>query len=124
MLLGEYLWYAGLISHRQLVAALVWQRRQRPLIGELAKTWGWLDAVQIQRVLASRSAGERFGDCAQRLGLLTLFQRYALVGRQRGLQERLGTWFVREGLLSSAQLEQAEQAVQTHNRSVLFANGC
>ncbi|MFW5844996.1 MAG: J domain-containing protein [Planctomycetota bacterium] len=116
LFLAEYLYRLGRISYRQMIAALVWQRRQRPLFGQLAVDWGYLSRDCVQRVLREQRADERFGECARRLGLLSVFQHYALIGRQRGMQQPIGQWFVQAGLCTDAQLCAWVEDLKVHNR--------
>ncbi|MGC4116745.1 MAG: molecular chaperone DnaJ [Myxococcales bacterium] len=102
--LGEMLYFKGHISWRTLMSALSWQRRQRPLLGQLAVEWGFLTQEQVQDLLLERCrSGSRlpFGEYAFRRGAITSFQLMALVGRQRQLQRPLGEYFVERGLLGA-----------------------
>ena len=42
LLLGRFLYYSGIISMRSLIEAIVWQKRQRPMVGSIAVHWDWL----------------------------------------------------------------------------------
>lgn len=42
LLFGQYIYYYGYISFRQLIDAIIWQKIQRPLIGNIAVRWKWL----------------------------------------------------------------------------------
>ncbi len=57
-------------SYRDLIEALVWQRRQRPSIGAIACQWGWLNEAKVRRILGHRGTMGRFGRRAVELGLL------------------------------------------------------
>ncbi len=116
--LGRYLYYQGMISYEALIAALVWQRRQRPLVGDIALRWGWLNASAIDRILRAMHLRGRFGDRAVALGLLTLFQVNTLLYYQRSQQERLGQYFVQNGILSPEKLDLAMRDLNKHNTAV------
>jgi hypothetical protein len=120
LLLAEYLFHRGLIAREHLIDALVWQRRQRPMLGQLAVEWGYLDQQQVKTVLEHKQAGERFGECARRLGLISIFQHFALLGKQKSLQQRIGGYFQQRGLLAAETIDHMVEALQEHNRSVLF----
>ena len=118
LLFAEYLYYRGRVSWRNLVEAVAWQRRQRPLIGRIAVEWGHLDGAQVRQVLAARrrAQGARpFGECARRLGFLTGSQLLALLGRQRRLQRRIGEYFVEAGLVAPGELPAIEADLTRHN---------
>jgi hypothetical protein len=118
MFFGLYLVYRGIISHQTLVKGLVWQRRQRPLLGAIATKWGWLDAETVQEVLMDRSLSGRFGEKAILLKLLTPFQVKTLLRHQRNQQQRLGMFFVKQGCITRSQLCQFLREFRDHNHRV------
>lgn len=118
LMLGQYLYYAGLISWRTLIDAICWQRRQRPLIGQIALSWGLISTGDIVRILRIRTLDEKFGECALRIGYISSFEQFALVGKQRQLQRPFGQYFVDNGILSSSDLMNVAQKQQLHNISV------
>jgi hypothetical protein len=115
LLFGRYLYYAGAISYRTLIDALVWQKRERPLIGKIALQWGWLNGEDILGILKLRTSGERFGECAVRRGFIDSGQLRLLVVRQKMLQPRLGDFFVAKGILTARQVARLEKAHRLHN---------
>jgi hypothetical protein len=117
LLFGRFLFYAGAISYRTLIEALVWQKRQRPKVGTIACQWGWLTGEDVLGILKVRNSGERFGECAVRRGYLDGRQLRLLMGRQNMLQPRLGAFFVAKGILSAGQVDRLERAQRQHNRT-------
>jgi hypothetical protein len=117
--LAEYLYYSGRISWSALTDAVAWQRKQRPAIGRLAVTAGYLTAEQVARLLDRRRlAGEQgvpLGEYAVRHGVLTQFQRLALLGRQIRLQRRIGEYFVEQGLVAPEELDELRRRIAWHN---------
>lgn len=117
--IGQFLYYSGVVSWRQLIDALVWQRRQRPLIGQLALAWGLLTREQIHDVLQRRRARGRyevpFAEYAMQCGYLTPSQHRALCGRASQLQQRLGRYFVEQRIMTEAQLNTHLRAMRLHN---------
>ncbi len=103
--LAEFLHLSGIITWQERIAALAWQRRQRPLIGELAVSWGFLDQSQVREVLRQRRPGEKFAAAALRLGHLNPFQYFAVLGRQRQYKAPIGGYFINAGILSTDQLD-------------------
>jgi len=93
LLLGQFLYYSGLISWRTLIRAITWQRRQRPLIGQIALEWKMISRNEIQRILMWRNFRGKFGERAIRLGYLSRFQLMALLGKQHNLQHPIGGFF-------------------------------
>lgn len=119
LLFGQYLYYSGAISWRQLIDALVWQRQQRPMIGQLAKEWGLLTDEQVRTVLQVRRDSGRydikFADFAQELGFLTAQDKIALCGRLKVMQKPLGQYFIETGLFTEQALNQLLLGHRRHN---------
>jgi hypothetical protein len=82
MQIGLYLYYRGTISYRELIEALLWQRKQRPSIGNIARRWGWLSTEDVYDILRGAQVG-RFGDRAVAMDLLTPFRVQTLLNFQR-----------------------------------------
>jgi len=112
---GLFAFYSGKIDYRDLIKALVWQRRQRPTIGALAQQWGWLTTDSVRKILASREGGGRFGRKAMALGLLTPLQIDTLLRHQRSQQQRLGQYFIAHGLMTQLEADQLAAALERHN---------
>ena len=116
LLFAEFLHLSRLISWQDRIAAIIWQRQQRPSIGKLAQEWGYLQDWQVESLLRHKRGGERFGEAAVRLGLLTTFQRQVLLGGQQRSQQPIGCYFVEAGILTQFSLKQALAAYKEHNR--------
>lgn len=112
---GLYLYYRGLISYPEMIEALVWQRRQRPIIGTLAERWGWLSAEDVQLINRYRGRRGRFGARAVELGYLTSFQVQVLLRYQRQAQKQFGQYFVEQGMMTDAEIESYIRQQQQHN---------
>ncbi|MBN2707162.1 MAG: hypothetical protein JXR89_12085 [Deltaproteobacteria bacterium] len=121
--LGLFLYYRGYISYQDLARALVWQRSQRPRLGEISRRWGRLSEEEIKVVLRCRdqSAG-RFGEKAVALGLLNRFQVDTMIHYQRRRQRPLGRFFVEQGLLPQVMLEKLLLELHDHNERVIIDN--
>ena len=122
LLLGQFLYYSGLISWRTLIRAITWQRRQRPLIGQIALDWKMISHNEIQRILMRRNLKGKFGERAIRLGYLSRFQLMALLGKQRSLQCPIGEFFVDEGILRFQDMEVMTERQKIHNRDFCWRN--
>jgi len=122
---GRYLYYRGLITYRDLIDALIWQKTKRPTIGELAKRMHLLSEGEIKEILRKRRLGERFGDAAHRLGLLTLYDIERLLARQQLIQPRIGRYFIEKGILTLAEVERLAWELRQLNRKRQTAHtGC
>ena len=104
LMIGQFLYYSGLISWRTLIDAICWQRRQRPQIGQIAIAWGLISSHDIIRILTDQTLNEKFGECALRIGYISDFEQMALVGKQRQLQRPFGEYFVKSGILSATDI--------------------
>ena len=118
LMLGQYLYYSGLISWRTLIEAICWQRRQRPQIGQIAIAWGLISSQDIMRILTAKTFNEKFGECALRIGYISNFEHFALIGRQRQLQRPFGEYFIESGIISSSDIISIAGKQQLHNMSV------
>ncbi|MEA3465824.1 MAG: J domain-containing protein [Thermodesulfobacteriota bacterium] len=113
---GLFLYYRGVISYAEMIEALVWQRRQRPILGTIAEGWGWLKTGDVQAINRFRGRRGRFGARAVELGYLTAFQVQVLLRHQRQLQKRFGQYFVEQGMVSDGKIEAYIREQEQHNR--------
>lgn len=120
--LGHFLYYSGIISWRQIIQALVWQRTNRPRLGELGLRFGWLNNEDILTVLRSSNSPAPFGEKAINLGLLNEKQLQALIWRQKSLQRKIGEFFIEEEILAAEELLQMIRRHQQHNARINLAN--
>jgi hypothetical protein len=117
--LAEYLYYSGRVGWQDYVAAVAWQRGQRPAIGRLAVELGLLGQRDVADLLERRrrdgAQSEPFGEFAVRRGFLTRNQLLAVVGRQKQGERRIGQYFIERGLLNALELDAARLALFGHN---------
>ena len=121
LLIGQFLYYSGIISWRTLIEAIAWQRRQRPLIGRIALDWNLISSYDIKKILTGRDFGEKFGEFALRKGYITSYNLTALLGKQRILQRPIGEHFVERNILSAMELGRMVEKLQSHNREFFGA---
>ena len=112
---GEFLYYSGAIPWKALIGALVWQRRQRPKIGEIAQRWRWLTESQIFGLLQKRHPGERLGEVLVRRRIISPFQLEVLLWQQQKIQKRIGEYFLCERFLTQAQIRRHLHQQHQHN---------
>ncbi len=120
LLIGEFLYYSGIISMRQMCDAVVWQQIQRPRFGDIALQLGWLSPSDVQYILRCRDQGELFGEFALRTELLSFLQVLVLTGRQKSLQPRIGDYFIHRGIVLPKKLDAITEALKEHNRKYWF----
>jgi hypothetical protein len=115
LLFGQYLYYTGHIAWKDLIQALIWQRRQRPRLGEIARKEGWLKTSDIGKVLRHSNPQQPFGRTAKVLGLITEAQLHSLVCRQKRMQKKFGEYFVERKMLNRQQLASLLANCRRHN---------
>lgn len=118
--IGQYMYYSGIISWRMLIDSVIWQRKNRPLIGEIARDWRILSVEDIHEILLDRKFGEKFGECAIRKSYLSPFNLLALLGKQRKLQQPIGEYFVANDILCSEEIDLIVEKLKSHNRKSLW----
>lgn len=116
--IGRFCYYRGVVPYATLIEALSWQRRQRPVIGEIARRWGWLSDEGVRQVFALRDLPGKFGERAVTLGLLTPRQVQDLLYYQRARQQRLGRYFVEQGLVSEEEMARLVEEMRRHNTAM------
>jgi hypothetical protein len=116
VLFGQFAYYSGYISYRQLIDAILWQKIRRPLVGHIAVRWRFLYEDQIREILKHRRWGEKFGEVALRGGYLTPDHLRMILGWQRLLQPRIGLYFVEKRLLTVSVVEKMAEQLRRHNR--------
>jgi len=120
--LGQFLFHLGYVEWINVVDALRWQQGQRKPLGVLGMNLGCLQEGDVGRILRCRRKGERFGDCARRMGLLSTAEVGGLLRRQVEMQRPIGQYFVGQGILSKEGLEEVLQRLQEHNQAIAALN--
>jgi hypothetical protein len=116
LFLGRYLYYGRIISMRSLIEAIVWQKRQRPMVGSIAAQWDWLTQDDIRSILTLRNPGEKFCECALRCGYIRSYQQSLLLVRQQMLQPRIGSFFINLNIVTPLEMEYIVDQMRLHNR--------
>jgi hypothetical protein len=118
LLLGQYLYYAGLVTFNEMISAITWQRQQRPNFGKIVRMWNYLSTNQLETIIASRGPRETIGNAAVRLGYLSPFQRDAVIGFQKWLQRPIGGYFQKIGILEEEEIVYLTGLLKKHNARV------
>ncbi len=118
LLLGHFLYYSGLINWRTIIQALIWQRTERPRLGEIGQRFGLLNEADVIHILRNRPILQPFGQTAMDLGLLSQPQLQMLVAHQKRLQKKFGEFFLEKQLLEANELRILLQQYQEHNASI------
>jgi hypothetical protein len=113
--LGEYLFYRRVIAWSTLINAIVWQHRVRPRLGQIALDLNFMAPQDIMEILKNKSVKEPFGRAAVRLGFLTDYRRFVLLGRQRGYNQPLGKFFLDFHVFNETALDRYVRENRIHN---------
>jgi len=114
---GLFLYYRGIIPFNAVISAITWQRQQRPVLGRVAKRWGWLNDKNINKIIEQKKGFLKFGERAENLGLLTPLQVRTLLFHQRSQQKPMGNYFIEQGYFNKASLNQLLQQLAEHNQT-------
>lgn len=115
--LGQYLYYRGAIGRRMLDDALEWQKRRRPLMGQIALRHGMLSPHQFGMLLYSLSDYALFGQAARAQGILTDEELEDIARAQSRYQCRIGDYFVQMGIFPKNRIEEYHRDLCEHNRA-------
>jgi hypothetical protein len=115
LLFGHYLYYSGIATWQTVIKAIVWQRTERPRIGELARKYGWLSSQDILAILKGRKLSDPFGKSAISMGMLTRAQLRILLFQQKRLQKKFGQYFVQNKLMTAFELQRLVHQFYSHN---------
>ncbi len=122
LLLGHFLYYSGVATWRSIVHALIWQRTNRPRIGEMGRRFGMLNEDEIKIILRRKELLQPFGASALALGLLTGRELGFLIQAQKRAQKKIGEYFLEQRLLQPQQL--ACLIRQYHEHNARLAGAC
>jgi hypothetical protein len=112
---AQYLFYAGVIDWATLVAAMRWQQRTRPLLGELAREMSYLSQDDVHAILRGQACDERFGETAIRLQRLDRLRLLTLLGRQRRFDRPIGRYFTENRIVTPSALARLLERHWAHN---------
>lgn len=113
--LGEYLFYRRVIAWSTLIDAIVWQHSVRPRLGQIALDLNFMAPQDIMEILKNKSFKEPFGRAAVRLGFLTDYRRFVILGRQRRYNQPLGKFFLDFHVLNQTALDRYVRENRIHN---------
>lgn len=113
--IGIFLYYKRIIAYSTLIEALMWQRRQRPNLGDIAQRWGWLKEGDVRNILSFNGGGRRFGEKAISLDFLSPRQLQTMLFYQRSQQQKLGQFFVERQILTFEEIERLAAEHREHN---------
>jgi hypothetical protein len=113
--LAEFLYYSSWISRRERRDALARQTESRPTFGEIARRLGLVRSQRMDAVVASMAKGERIGDRAVAMGVLSVASRDHVLRVQRQMQRPIGRYFVEARLMDVREVRQRVRRQRQHN---------
>jgi len=118
LLFGHFLYYCGLTNWRTVSRVLIWQRQQRPRLGELGLRSGMLSQEDIELIVHNKIPMQLFGQTARRLRLTTEYHVQTLLALQRRLQKKFGTILVEKNLIDHSELQELIRRFECHNENM------
>lgn len=118
LLFGHFLYYSGLANWRTIARVLVWQRAERPRIGELGRRFGMCREEDIKAILQAKQPCSRFGETAQMLGILSDQQVKRLIVHQQLMQKKFGMILMERKLIDQSDLDQLLGLFRRHNATL------
>jgi hypothetical protein len=97
---GSFLYYNGLISYKMLVDALRWQRKQRPLMGQLALIFHYITPKDLAEILFVMDNQSTFGQTGMQLGKLTDDSIETVLAEQKQFGCEIGQYFIKKRMYS------------------------
>jgi hypothetical protein len=116
--IGEYLYYSKNISWKSLINAIVSQYKSRPKIGDLCLKFKYLNSNEINNIIKNIKTHEKFGDTAKRLGLLSDYQIFAVIGFQKKYNRYFGKYFIENNIFTTDELELFVEQCRNYNKNI------
>ena len=98
-----------------MIDAITWQHRVRPKVGEIGRSYRFLDFDAVSRILRVSPRGELFGSTAMKLGVLDRRQLSVMLGKQYQLNYPIGRYFLEKDILSRPEIDHLLVQHRRHN---------
>lgn len=115
MRFATFLYYKGVFDQSTLGMALDWQKRCRPLIGQIAVAWDFITLREFAEILYQSRDGQPFGQVAKRRGRLNDSQIAALLTEQERFRKPIGQFFIEKKILTKGEVEMYLLEHEMHN---------
>ena len=117
---AQYLFYKGVIDWNTIIDALVWQKKNRPRVGQIGLDFGYFEESTINFILSNRSLGLLFCRAAVELGFISNYQSLTMIGRQKQFNAPIGRFFTERGILSPIKLQVYLNELANYNYQYSF----
>lgn len=115
LLFGQFLYYSGIITWEELIKAIIWQRNQRPLFGQIAQSWNILSRDEVHQIIKEKKHKDKIGEYALKNGYINAFEQRAIIGKQKRMQYPIGQYFCTVGKLTADEIKIAVEKHRQHN---------
>lgn len=112
---AQFLYYHRIIDWQTMIDAITWQRRVRPKIGEIGRSYRFFDHHDIIRILRNAGPGNLFGATALNLNIIDQRQLLTMVGKQRNMRLPIGRYFIDKRILTPAEVDNLLEQKRRHN---------
>ena len=112
---AEFLYYSRIIDHETYIRSIVWQKRFRPLLGQIGMDFGFLERYDINTILKNKKFNQRFGEVANTMGLIDIYQLYIMLGKQKRYEMPVGKFFLENGILTERKLDELLDMQSVYN---------
>jgi hypothetical protein len=112
---GNFLYYSGLISYQMLDDALEWQKRKRPLMGQIAMERGIVIPSHFAETLFHLQNAESFGQVARNLNIMTDANIVDITNEQKKYNCQIGQFFIEKEILDRSDIERLMEQFLEHN---------
>ncbi|MEA2103156.1 MAG: DnaJ domain-containing protein [Candidatus Cloacimonadota bacterium] len=115
---AEFLFYSKVINFHSMIKAIVWQRKNRPIVGKLGVQLGYMTQNDIRFIIRNRQYSEQFGQTAARLGLISPYQLRVILRKQKKFKCLIGEYFTNEKIITHFEIGRLLYEHRKHNFSL------
>jgi hypothetical protein len=112
---GSFLYYSGIISYQMLEDALEWQKKRRPLMGQIAMERGIVIPSNFAEALFHLHSAESFGQVARNLNIMSDANILDITKEQKKYNSQIGQFFIEKEILEQSAIERFMEQFLEHN---------
>ncbi|WP_459893767.1 hypothetical protein, partial [Desulfothermus okinawensis] len=116
---AEFLYYNHVISWKDYIRAIIWQKTQRDKIGEIAVRWNYIEKNQLYFILENKKSDSLTGQLMIQYGYISPFQLKVILYQQKKQQPKIGKFFLKNKILSTKELRYYLFQHRLHNLEYL-----
>lgn len=119
---GEFLYYSRKICWNDLIASIVKQYIYRGKIGRICIELEYINEVTLVKIIKQKKEDEKFGECALRLGYLSIYQLNIALNKQKSKKYPIGRYFIDNKIISTEDLKILLQENRKYNNKIRRVN--